>query len=347
MAPRARLPRLSDLGSVRAAPLAALVACAALTACAPSDTAPASTSADTLAHDTLVQPAAWWSVHPRPRWAAATEVARAVQGWFDVYEVAPSTWAIYEPRQFQEAISYLVAGETWAALVDSGMGIGDIGAVVAELTDLPVRVLLTHEHFDHYGGARAFDELWTSPAPSVRARLAEGWDADRLAGQIDPASIWKRLPPGFDPDAYAIPPLEPTRLLTDGERLDLGGRTLEVIATPGHSPGSISFLDPDARLLFTGDHFYPGPLYAHAPDVNVDAYLASNDRLAARAAEYDLVMGGHNEPSVEAAVIGRVSEAFRAILSGGGTFRESDGLRRYAFDGFDVLIRAAAVEERR
>lgn len=129
--------------------------------------------------------------------------------------------------------------------------------------------------------------------------------------------------------------------------IDLGGRQLEVLYTPGHSPGSICLLDRGNRLLWTGDHFYPGPLYAHAADVDLDAYMASNERLANLVGEYDHVLAGHNEPWTAADVIPRVSEAFRTILDGSGDFSEDEGLRRYSFEGFDMLICTETVEERR
>ena len=130
----------------------------------------------------------------------------------------------------------------------------------------------------------------------------------------------------------------------DGDIIDLGGRRLEVIHIPGHSPGSIALLDRDNRVLFTGDHFFPGPLYCHADDVEIEKYVASNRKLADMVDLYDHVLSGHNDPWVDSEVMPRVSDAFETIFSGGGEYAEDDeGLRRYKFNGFDVLMTADMV----
>jgi glyoxylase-like metal-dependent hydrolase (beta-lactamase superfamily II) len=290
----------------------------------------------------LVQPSEWWSVHPRPGYAELEWVGN-LQNWFEVYRLTDGTYAIYEPNQFEEAISYLVEGTERAVLIDTGNGIGNIREVVEALTDLPVSVILTHEHYDHVAGAWRFQEIAAFDNAESLARLALGRSNESLQRYVADDYLWKPLPEGWDPSTWTIPPIEPTELLHDGDMVDLGGRTLEVIYTPGHSPGSMCLLDSDHRLLFTGDHFFPGPLYAHADDVVLEDYIASNQRLADRIDEYDWLLSGHNEPWVSSEVIPRVSEAFETIFSGGGDFAEADGLRRYTFQGFDVLIRSEQI----
>jgi len=290
----------------------------------------------------LVQPAEWWRVHPRPIYETL-EMVGTYQGWFEVYRLSVGTYAIYEPNQFEEAISYLVEGSSRAVLIDTGNGIGDIKAVAEALTTLPVSVVLTHEHYDHVAGAWRFQEITAFDNRASLARLAEGRPNESLQQYVTEDYLWKPLPEGWDPSTWTIPPLHPSELVEDGAIIDLGGRTLEVIYTPGHSPGSMSLLDGANRLLFTGDHFFPGPLYAFGDDVNLDDYMASNARLVDRLDEYDRILSGHNDPWVPSDVIPRVGQAFETILTGGGEFSEGDGLRRYRFDGFDILVRADVV----
>jgi glyoxylase-like metal-dependent hydrolase (beta-lactamase superfamily II) len=216
---------------------------------------------------------------------------------------------------------------------------------VEELTDLPVSVVNTHTHYDHIGSNTQWEEVAVYDHPDEIARLRAGIDNARLQRYITDEYLWKPLPEGFDGSTWTFPPHEPTSLLHDGDVIDLGGRSLEVIFTPGHAAGHACLLDAANRILFTGDHFYPGPLYAHEADVDIDLYVASNQKIAARIDEYDHVCAGHNDPWVDAEVIPRVSAAFDTILSGGGEFTEADGLRRYRFDGFDVLIRTEQVME--
>jgi glyoxylase-like metal-dependent hydrolase (beta-lactamase superfamily II) len=290
----------------------------------------------------LVQPSEWWNVHPRPIYGNLEKVG-TYQEWFDVYRLTEGTYAIYEPNQFEEAISYLVEGSDRAVLIDTGNGIGNIREVAEALTELPVSVVLTHEHYDHVAGAWHFDEITAYDNAASLARLLEGRSNESLQRYVTDDYLWKPLPEGWDPATWTIPPLTPTTLVTDGDVIDLGGRTLEVIYTPGHSPGSMCLLDAEHRLLFTGDHFFPGPLYAYPEDVVLDDYIASNALLVERLDEFDWLLSGHNDPWVSSDVLPRVSDAFDTVLSGGGDFSEGDGLRRYRFEGFDVLIRADMV----
>ncbi len=294
----------------------------------------------------LVQPSAWWENLPRPVYSTLERVPVS-QDWFEVYRLTENTWALYEPFQFEEAISYLVAGSDKAVLIDTGTGIGDLKSAAAELTDLEVSVVNTHTHWDHIGDNAQFTEIQCYDHPECIGKLRSGVDREKLRSALSGDSVWKPLPPGFNPESWAIPPVEPTNLFRDGDVIELGGRSLEVIYTPGHSPGSVCLLDRENRLLFTGDTFFPGPLYAHPEDVDIDAYIASIAKLEARVAEFDYLLSGHNDPWVRSDVIPRVSAAFAAVMAGEGEFQEKDGLRRYRFEGFDILIRSDQVPVRR
>lgn len=292
----------------------------------------------------LVQPDTWWSVHPRPIYAQLEKVG-TYQGWFDVYKLCDGTYAIYEPNQFEEAISYLVEGSDRAIILDTGTGIGNLRDVTEELTDLPVSVVLTHEHYDHVAAAYRWDEIVMFDNADAIAVLKAGRDNASLQKYLVDDYLWKPLPKDFDPADWEIPSMTPTGVVRDGDVIDLGGRQLEVIYTPGHSPGQMCLLDKANRILFTGDHFFPGPLYAHAPDVDIDAYVASNKKLTRRIDEFDHLCSGHNDPWVKSEVLIRVDKAFKTIFSGGGTYVEDSGLRRYQFNGFDVLIRTDQIPQ--
>jgi glyoxylase-like metal-dependent hydrolase (beta-lactamase superfamily II) len=290
----------------------------------------------------LVKSDKWWKIHPRPVYLQIESTGN-FEKWFDVYRLCRDTYAIYEPNQFEEVISYLIFGEKRAVLIDTGLDIGDIRKVIEELTDLPVSVVLTHEHYDHIAGAHRFERIICYDNSEALAVLKQGRDHASLRKYITADYLWKPLPEGFDSTAWSIPPIQPTSLVHDGDIMDLGNRVLEVIYTPGHSPGSMCLLDKTNRILFTGDHFYPGPLYAYAPDVSMTDYIASNQKLVHRIDEYDFICSGHNDPWIESEVILRVSAAFKTIMNGEGLFNEKDGLRRYYFQGFDVLIREAQI----
>ena len=120
---------------------------------------------------------------------------------------------------------YLLEGDDRALLIDAGAWMPHLAQTVAKLTDKPVSLVLTHGHGDHVGGAISFPEVWIHPADTV------------MIGQ--------------GARAYGIK----VNLLSDGEIIDLGGRQIEVLATPGHTSGSVSFFDKERGYGFSGDAF--------------------------------------------------------------------------------------------
>lgn len=277
----------------------------------------------------------WWDALPRPVYANLERVEPQAP-WFEVYRVAPGVLALYEPGHFEEVISYLVTGSDRAVLIDTGLGIGAIAPLVRSLTDLPIQVVLTHSHPDHVGGAAHFADVAAFDSEFTRQRLARGYED--LSGLITPTSVWKALPASFDASRYAINPLAPSRWLQDGDRIELGDRTLEVVHTPGHTPGSICLLDRTNGVLFTGDTFYPGPLYAHTADADLDDYIRSARRLGDLASSVNVVCPAHNEPRMEAESLLQLAKAFDSIGAGEPPSETtSDGVRRYDFGRFSVL----------
>lgn len=292
----------------------------------------------------LIQPAEWWEKLPRPIYATLEKVETS-QKWFEVYKLTEDTYAIYEPYQFEEAISYLATGKKRAVVIDTGTGIGNLKKVVSELTDLPVSVVNTHTHWDHIGNNYQFKDIACFNNSDCIQKLRTGVGKTRLKSSITGDSLWKSLPEEFDPEIWTIPSVEPTTLLEEGTQIDLGERILEVIYTPGHSPGSICLLDKKNRILFTGDTFFPGPLYAYPEDVNIDDYITSIENLKKRLDEYDYLCSGHNDPWVKSEVISHVADAFQEIMAGKGKFKEDNNIRRYYYDGFDILIRADKIKK--
>lgn len=279
----------------------------------------------------------WWDSLPRPQWADFARLDDG-SGWFEIYQVGPGVIAIYEPGQFEEVISYLISGSDRALLFDTGLGIGNIRAVVESLTDLPVVVLNSHSHYDHIGGNGLFAEIYGPDHPYTAAR-ARGVAHDQIADVVAPAWVWKPFPAGFDAQSYQIDAYEISQFVADGSVIDLGGRSLEVLMTPGHAPDSLCLLDRDGRVLFMGDTFYPAPLYTHIAGSSFTDYVASAQRLAALAPLVDYLYPGHNLGRVESEYLVRMDAAFRSIAADpeGVEFVRSDGNRQYQFDGFSII----------
>jgi glyoxylase-like metal-dependent hydrolase (beta-lactamase superfamily II) len=257
--------------------------------------------------------AEWCRALPRPEYKTLQRVAVS-DPWFEVYKVAPAVFAIYEPHQAEEIISYLIVGDKRALLFDTGMGISDMKKITGELTRLPIVVMNSHSHNDHVGANWQFETIYGMNTEFTR-KNARGSREDAQA-EVTPDEICGKLPPGFDAKTYETRPWKITAYTHDGDRIDLGGRSLEVIATPGHTPDAISLFDRANGLLFTGDTYYPGPIWLYRPETDLDAYGASIRRLAALAPQVKTVLGAHNVPVAPPSVLPRLITAFDAVRAG-------------------------------
>ncbi len=279
----------------------------------------------------------WWDALPRAAWSAFEKVEQS-QPWFEVYQVVDGVFAIYEPGQFEEVISYLIVGNDRALLFDTGLGIGDMRQVTGELTELDVTVINSHGHYDHIGGNHAFDHILSPDTEYTRGR-AEGLEHAAVAEFVGPGWIWKETPAAFSSETYHSRAFEITRFLEDREVIDLGGRQIEVIFTPGHAPDALCLLDRAAGLLFTGDTFYLAPLYTHLEGSDFEQYRESTRLLAGLVSEVKLLMPAHNEPAVDAGYLGHLHDAFEEVAAGMEPTVITDGNREFRFDGFSIVTR--------
>jgi len=286
----------------------------------------------------LVHPEAWWKDLPRRAYADLERVPTG-HPWFEVYRLEPDLFAIYEDGQFEETLSYLVLGGERAALIDTGDGIGDLRALVRELTDLPVEVVNTHHHIDHVAQNYRFDRVAIFDHPLSRATAERGFSHEEAACLIREGLVRKPFPAGFDPATYHMPPFRVTRWLRDGDRIDLGGRTLEVIHTPGHAPDHICLLDPEARLLWTGDLYYTGSVYTYLPGGDFRALRESCRRLMGLWDRYDRLLPSHNEPWIEREALREASEAVERVFRGeADSLAGEGGMRKYPFGRFSLIV---------
>ncbi len=280
----------------------------------------------------------WWDALPRPEWSQYERIT-VDDDWFEVYRIIDEVYAIYEPGQFEEVISFLIIGEDRALMFDTGLGIGDIRSVVDELTDLEVIVLNSHTHYDHIGGNHQFETIYAMDTEFTRSRSRDGRPHDLVAEFVGEGWIWKPLPDEFAKDEYHSHPFAIAKFVAEGDIIDVGGRRLEILETPGHAPDSICLIDRKNRILFTGDTFYLAPLYTHIEGSDFEDYARSAARLAGLAGEIDIAITSHNVPVVDGSYMIALGYAFEQIEAGGAEFVVTDGNREYQFDGFSVIVR--------
>jgi glyoxylase-like metal-dependent hydrolase (beta-lactamase superfamily II) len=268
--------------------------------------------------------------------------------WFAVGEIEPGVHLVAEPGH---VFSWLISGSERCVLLDTGLGVADIAAAITPVAAAPVTVVNSHVHFDHVGGNALFEHTemhelgpeWIEAGcreDELRAyqELAEGmgesWArllrADRegwfMIGPDETMRPW----PGrrLGELGWRIDPPPPTRLLAEGDTIELGDRILRVIHTPGHAPDHICLIDEVAGILFAQDQAYYGPhlVYEHGCDPSV--FARSARRLADElAGAIRVVYVAHClRPSVPPRFLAELADAAEAVAAGEARLSPMPGL---------------------
>ena len=199
----------------------------------------------------------------------------------EIIQINTDTWRIEDGG----VRFFLLAGTERALLIDSGMTVRNAREIAASLTDLPVRLLNTHSDRDHIGSNAQFERFYMHPAEEAHYRQGGG------TGELVP--------------------------VRDGDRLDLGGRVLEIIHLPGHTPGSVAALDVSRRVLISGDPIQQnGRIYMFGDHRNMADYIRSLDRLLPRKDEFDEIWPSHADIPVFPDLIPKLRDGAADILAG-------------------------------
>ncbi|MEK1897644.1 MAG: MBL fold metallo-hydrolase [Rhizobium sp.] len=212
--------------------------------------------------------------------------------WYATRRLDDDITAISEPfiQEFYRCNIWHVRGRDRDMLVDSGMGVVSLREWVPLVTEREVIAVASHTHFDHIGCHHEFE---CRAVHSAEADLiANPTRANTLADPYVTDEIFDALPPEpYCSKCYGVKKAAATRILEDGDVIDLGDRTFDVIHTPGHSPGGIALWDAKTETLFSGDILYDGPLIEDTYHSNATDYVASMERLLTIPAR--VVHGGH------------------------------------------------------
>lgn len=234
---------------------------------------------------------------------------RIADRWYERRTLSDGITLLWEPHvhPLLRCNIWHLRGRDRDLLIDTGLGASSLAAEIEDLVDKPLLALATHVHYDHVGCLHEFDERLIHRAEA--GRMADYREFSSLRGSDFPAGFFDDFDAadtftdflidavpeaGFDPDRFRIRSAVPTRELEEGDRVDLGDRSFEVLHLPGHSPGSIGLYERASQTLFSGDAVYDGVLLDDLPDSNIDDYVATMQRL--RDLPVRVVHGGH-EPS--------------------------------------------------
>lgn len=224
------------------------------------------------------------------------------QHWFEATPAAPGVTRIEEPHAHEllRANIWHVEGAERDLVIDAGLGVASLRVEVPKLFAHDPILVLSHAHLDHVGSAHEFADRRMHAASVVDECMPATLYGPELAPQlgIDPADmpelLLDRVPAGFDPRAYRIPPAPATRCLADGDAIDIGDRSLRVLHLPGHTPGSICLFDEASGALFSGDVIYDDLLLDELHESSIADYVRSMRRL--RDLPVRTVYPGHGAP---------------------------------------------------
>ena len=208
---------------------------------------------------------------------------------------------------------FLVEGREKALLIDAMTGLRGLKDFVATLTDLPVEVAATHGHMDHVGGVFEFGGCYIHPLDMPM--LAEESLPARVSyvkGQLEQMGV-----SAFPQEGDFVPDSPVTcRPVRAGDKLDLGGRALEVLEVPGHTQGSVCYLDPESGDFFAGDACNNNTLVMMDTSATIGEYLSALGALKQRQGEIENFYIFHGETPVAKTCIDDNIQCCEDILAG-------------------------------
>lgn len=245
--------------------------------------------------------------------------------WFTIDQIDKETYIISEYRHWEETHCYLLNGSKQSLLIDTGLGICNIHDQIIKLTQKPVTAIATHIHWDHIGGHKYFPDFyahenelnWLKGKFPLTIEQIKSMVVDRCD-----------LPEGYDVNGYEFFQGNPVKELKGNETIDIGNRSVQIMHTPGHSPGHMCFWEKERGYLFTGDLVYKDTLFAYFPSTDPEAYLRSLELLSALPVKK--VFPAHHTLDTQPEILIRMRDAFRQLKTenklchGSGTFDYGD-----------------------
>ena len=263
-------------------------------------------------------------------------------GWYEVYRLPGRVFVIAEPRHVQETHFFLITGSERALLFDTGLGIVPVKPLIEELYQGELITVNSHFHFDHIGNNHCFEPVYGYIDACASKVAAAGLRRADVGDQMDEAMFKEGYPDGFDPERYEVLPYA-TKSVEDGHVFDLGDRSLRVIHTPGHSFDGLSLYDEKNKILFTGDTFYMGALYAQFHcDLfgysDIKQYCETMTRLSREMPEDVRLYCSHEEFIAPSSKLGEAAELLGEIVKAGtdGSEKIAGGEHQY-LDAESVL----------
>ncbi len=243
--------------------------------------------------------------------------------YIEVYQFRDNMYGLYNQNcdGAGDVWMYLIVGPEKCLLIDTAFGLGDMQALVDEITEgMPVIVVNTHSHYDHAYGNCRFDKVYCHEyeVPLCQRQDAHIWD---YLFDEDGNNIWlefdkKDLPVWKEYEIIGVP---------DGYTWNLGGDyEVELVWLGGHAPGMAGYLDKTNRIIYMGDDLCsdvsgvaggPRPGGINGQYQNLTVFRDNLAKLVERIDEYDYVFPSHFMVNLENGVLVNELDTCNAILA--------------------------------
>ncbi|MEM8860469.1 MAG: MBL fold metallo-hydrolase [Chloroflexota bacterium] len=237
-------------------------------------------------------------------------VPHTKENWYATQQITDRIIGIAEWGHTEEVLAFLLLGDQEAAVIDTCCGFFSLKEIVEQLTNLPCKVINTHQHFDHIGNNFEFEQVLMPDHPANRTRAQEGLSAEFCAEFATPEQFWGTIPAGL-PEPYSIRPFPHATFFKDGDVLELHPFKLEVLHTPGHCADHCCFFEREMGILFGGDNLYDGPIFIQKQD-GLALYRQSIERLCALP-NLNLILPSHNGFTFPLEKLHKIQEALSEI----------------------------------
>ena len=237
-------------------------------------------------------------------------------------------------------LCYLIEGNERALLIDGLTGVGSLKAFVRELTELPVMMAATHGHIDHVGAAWEYGEVFINPDDiALMYTPHHSEPAGRLGFASAPSFTGE--PKRTVPTLADVPAPRPVKTypIYEGDIFDLGGIQIEVIQVPGHTQGTVVFLDRAARVVYSGDACNANTLLCLPGSSTIEEYKESLLHFKTFQKDFDVMYGGHGAVAVPNTIIDDGIAMCERILSG-----TDESVETPAIDGGTAFLGSARGE---
>ncbi len=217
---------------------------------------------------------------------------------------------VYHVHESSNVYCTLVIGTEKALLIDTGFGYPGLPSIVRELTDLPIMVAYTHGHLDHVQVNELCREVYVHPDDLALYKKDSGF-LFRMAFGL----FYRKYMSVEERKAYRMRrPLRPlVRFLHEGMVIDLGGTTLRVMSVPGHTKGSVCFLDSVNRLVYAGDAISNHVWICLKESTSVREYSRALARVLAEIDDSWSIVASHSEVPLRRVVLARLIDCASRI----------------------------------